>query len=124
MSLTEQAIQDNKKITGNSKHWGVKINLTAPNGKVVDVIGLHTKHHLGFDSDGVRLSTKTSSVAISEDFLTDLAYPVRNLTKEVFMIDHLVKVNDSTRQLNDYIVLESYPDEKLGMIILILGDYE
>jgi len=36
----------------------------------------------------------------------------------------LIDVSDSTFLVKKYIVTESYPDESLGLIILILGDYE
>lgn len=124
MGLTEKAQLDNRKITGSLNGWGVAINIVDPNAVSVDIVGLHTKHHIGYDADGVRMSTKTASVSITESFLTDAGYPVRNGSLEVDMVDHLVNVNDSTDILKNYIVLESFPDEKLGMIILILGDFE
>jgi len=39
------------------------------------------------------------------------------------MLDHRVTFLDSDGNTNNFIVVDSYPDEKVGLIILILGDY-
>jgi hypothetical protein len=38
-------------------------------------------------------------------------------------LNHLVNVKDSTGNLRNYVIMENFPDETLGMITCILGDY-
>ena len=123
MGLVEQAKLDLQRISENLNDFGVAINLIAPTTENVNIVGFHTKHWTGFDLDGVRVSSKTASISIAEKQLTDLAYPTRNGAGEVLMLNHLVNVKDSTGTVKNYIVLETYADEYLGSIVLILGDY-
>ena len=123
MNLTDQARLDLQQITGNGNDFGVDITLTAPTAETITVKGLNTKHHTGFALDGVRVNTKTASVAVAEAFLV-APYPVRNANGEVAMLNHKVDVKDSTGNLKNYIVRECFPDEELGLIVLILGDFE
>ncbi len=121
MNLFERQIRDLAIITSNAKEFQT-ITLQASTGEVIEVVGLHSKHHTGFNIDGERISTKTASVSISEEKL--LGYPVRNSKGEVSMKNHLVTVKDSTNIDKRYKVSEFYPDERLGFITLILTDFE
>lgn len=123
MGLLDQARIDLEQISGNTNDFGVEITINKDNVDYV-VTGFHTKHHTGYDTDGVRISTKIASVGFSEKKLTDLGCTVRNAKDEVLLNKSLVNVKDSTGDVKSYICRESYPDEALGFIILILGDYE
>lgn len=127
MNLSDRAISDLAEITGNSNDFGVSITLTAPGGQIAIVTGLHVKTHLGVDpQDGAIIASKRASVAISERVITNANghYPIRNGAGEVDMNTHLVTVADSSLSAKRYKVKQCMPDEKLGLILLILDDYE
>lgn len=128
MSLTQRVIQDIQQITSNLNDFGVeiiitqnKINTEILEPATIEVVGFHTQHHNGFTLEGERVSSKISSIAVSEGLLVD--FPVRNVAQEVDMIDFIVKVKDSTNVVKNWIVADSYPDEKVGLIVLILVEY-
>lgn len=132
MSLIEDAINDAAEITGDDTEFGVNILLQSDNEISCEVVGLKTKHHLGMDAMGNRINTKKASVTISEKniYAANPDYPVRNsnpssrIYQEVEMIGHRVDVIDSTGIVKKYKVAETYPDESLGLIVLILEDWE
>lgn len=124
MNLTDRAISDAARITGSVTDFGVSITLTAPapGSEVATILGYHIKHHTGYDEEGVRINTKKASIAVSEGLLTAESYPVR-INEEVDMLQHRVDVADSSGVVKKYIVSESSPDEKLGLIVLIIDDF-
>ena len=124
MGAIQQMMDEALAITTSLDGWAVEMTFTAPDLTTAAITGLHTKHHMGFDTDGNRVSAKNAHVSFSEKVLTDLAYPVRNAKGEVTLIGHLVAVKDSTGFVKNYIIRETYPDETIGLIVCILGDYE
>jgi hypothetical protein len=123
MGLMDQAKADIKQITSNAEEFGKEITLTAPDDSVATVIGLHTKHHLGVDTDGNRINTKNAHISVSESLLTDQSYPVRGSDGEVSLKNHKVSVSDSTGTFCTYRIKETYPNESTGLIVCILSDY-
>lgn len=125
MGLIDTIKQDIQNITTDLSGFGIEINLTTPDDALsVDIVGLHTKHHLGIDTEGNQVNTKNTHIAISEQVLIDLGYPVRNANEEVFLRDHKVLAKDSTGVLKSYVIREWFPDETIGLIVCILGDYQ
>lgn len=127
MGLIDTINNDIKKITTDLSGFGVDINLTTPDDlTTVNFIGLHTKHHLGIDTEGNQVNTKNAHIAISEQELIDKSplYPIRNANKEVDLKGHKVIVKDSTGVNKNYVIREWYPDETIGLIVCILGDYQ
>ncbi len=124
MGLIAQAKKDIEKITSNSNEWAVSMTFIAPDSKTATINGIHSKHHLGVDTDGNMVSSKKAHVSFSEKFLLDANYQVRNLTGEVSLINHRVSVKDSTGEIKNYIISSSFPDETIGLICCILEDYE
>lgn len=124
MGLIDQAKKDIEQITSNSNEFGVSMTFTAPTSKTATVTGLHKKHHLGIDPEkGVAVNTKTASVSVSEKFLADAGYPVRNGNGVVDLKKHLVAVKDSTGTTETYIIEQWFPDETIGLIVCTLGTY-
>lgn len=124
MGLLARAKADYERITSDLNGFAAEITLTAPDNTTVTVNGLHTKHHLSIDTDGNQVNTKNPHISISEKFLTDLEYPVRNSSGEVMMYGHKVLVADSTGNLCSYVIRETFPNETVGLIVCILGDFE
>lgn len=123
MGLIEQAQQDIRAITTNTSDWSVSIQLTAPDLSVLNTNGLHTKHHLSYDTEGNMINYKNAHISISEDEFIDSGYPYRDSSGEVNLSGHLCVVKDSTRQDKEYVIREWYPDETVGLIVMILGEY-
>ena len=126
--ITDLARADWKRLTTIG---GFEENITfkTPSSFVtpveVTVQGLATKHHLSVDTDGNAVSSKNVHISVHEDVLNDVSYPVRDTTTlEVSLINHLISFPDSTGVLKNYVVLQSFPDETVGMITCILGDFE
>lgn len=137
MSLTEIARDDAKKYTTDLTEWAVLMTFRTPTAGAFDFTfdetfnssemftmkGLHTKHHMAINGDtGQRVNAKTASVTVSERFFTQNGYPLRDETGEVNLQDHQVAVKDSTGTVKTYVIREWYPDEKLELIVCILGD--
>jgi hypothetical protein len=100
------------------------ITLIHPNtGLTIETDGLTSKHHINFDSDGLPINSKNVHVSLDEADLVSQNYNPRNSNNEVALINHLVHVKDSTGNLRNYVVIENFPDETLGLITCILGDY-
>ena len=125
MSLLAQAKADIEQITSDPDGFSAELNFTAPAGETATIRGLFTEHHLGFDTDGNRVNAKNSHASFSEKFLTDLNYPVRNADGKVYVKDHKVRVVVPGLGINrTYVIRENFPDETLGFIVCILGDFE
>lgn len=100
------------------------MTITNPDKSVsLSLTGLASKHHISFDSDGNQVNTKGIFVTVDEQVLQDAGYPVRNSRSEVALLNHVVAYADSTGVVKSYVVRENYPDETLGIILLILGNY-
>ena len=100
------------------------ITITTPDGGVtLATTGWATKHHLNFDTDGTLINAKNAHICLDEQKLEDAGYPVR-IDEEVSLINHKVTVKDSTEVAKNYIIKETFPDETLGLIACILGDFE
>jgi len=126
MGLIDVANKDIRKITADLNGWGVVIVLTALDLTSATINGLHTKHHLGIDTDGNPVNTKNAHISFSEQELIDAepTYPIRNANDEVDLRNHKVLVKDSTGVDKSYVIREWMPDETIGLIVCILGDHE
>ena len=95
-----------------------------PNGlTTASVTGFSSKHHINFDTDGAPVNAKNAHICIDEDALELLGYPVR-IKNEVNLLRHRVDVKDSTGEIKEYIIKENFPDETLGLIVCVLGDFD
>lgn len=125
MNILDLAKADIEAITSDDNGWTRQMTFVAPNNVASATInGLHSKHHTGISTEGMRVSAKTASVSVSEKFLSDKNYPVRDADGEVLLKGHLVAVKDSTGNFCIYSVREWYPDETVGLIVCILGDFD
>lgn len=122
MSLVDRAREDVKQIISNQNDFGCSMVLAAPTGETITIFGLHTKHHMGVDSDGIKVNTKNAHISFAESLM--IGYPVRDLSGEVNLKGHTVTVKDSTGNDASYMIREWFPDETVGLIVCILGDFE
>lgn len=89
----------------------------------VSTTGYSTKHWINFDTDGLPVNAKNAHVCVDENKLIALGYPTRNAKGEVALRKNIVQCSDSTGVVKKYVVNEQHPNETLGLIVLILGDY-
>ncbi len=122
-SLFQLAKRDAKRFVTSGGFEETITLITPSKDKTFTLTGFATKHHINFDSEGNQINSKNVHICVDETLLTANNYPVRNAKGEVSMLKHLVSFSDSSNEIKNYIVRENYPDETLGLIVLILGDY-
>ena len=123
MGLRDLAKSDWEDFTSDPEGFGASIAFLAPTAEEVTIIGLATKHHIGIDEDDHLVNTKNTHISFSEKLLTDLGYPVRK-NKEVDLKGHKVTWTDSSGNEVTYIIEQWFPDETMGVILCILGEFE
>ena len=109
----------------NSGGYEVNLQITTPdNNLTINITGWAVKHSGSFDTDGNQVNTKNVRATVDESVLIANGISVRNTRDEVSLLKYKVSFIDSTGNLKNYIVRENLPDENLGLIVLILGDYK
>lgn len=123
MSLIAQAQNDIKQITSNLDEFAVSLKLTNLINEEINIKGLHTKIHLGVDTDGNMVNAKKAHISFSEDNVLALGFSIRNIKGEVDLRKWKVDVKDSTGIVKKYLIQQWFPDETIGLIVCILEDY-
>lgn len=125
MGLLDQVRADIKQITGNTDEFAVGATFVAPapGNETMTIPVIHTKHHLGIDTEGRPKNTKNAHLSFAESE-APAEYPIRNASGEVSLYGHHVTVKDSTGTDRQYMIREWFPDETLGLIVCTLGDFE
>jgi len=124
MSLLDKIKRDAQRILSNGDEYAVDITFINAELTTATIKGLHAKRHLPVYTDGNPINTRTSYISFAEAVLSEAGYPVRNTKGEVSLVAHRVNVADSTGESKSFVIQETYPDETLGIIIGILGEYE
>ena len=122
-SLLQKARRDSKKyVTAGGFHQG--ITLVTPDGSTtLETTGLVSKHWINFDTDGNAINAKNAHICIDQSVLATENYPYLK-DGEVHLHKHRVTTQDSSGENKQYVVNEHFPDETLGLIVCILGDYD
>lgn len=114
-----------KRIRTDPTGFTTSILFTSPTGTTATVLGMHAKVHMAASViDGDFVNSKRAHISVSESSLTDLGYVTRNANNEIDLKDHRVAVTDSAGILCQYIIRECFPDERLGLLVLFLGDFQ
>ena len=121
MGLMEQAQIDTNFITTNLNDFSTEFTITSPTAVILNAKGLFIKHHLGVDSDGNMVNSKKATITFAERSMG--SYPLRNLKGQVDLRGHKISVADSTGIVSNYMIREWFPDETIGLIVCILGDF-
>lgn len=122
--LLNIARQDAAKII-NSGGFEEDIILTNPQGVSKEVKGLHTKHWINYDTQGLQVNSKNAHILINEEELIEKGFETRNLiSKNVDLRKWKVSVPDSSIMIKQYLISETYPSETFGLIVCILKDYD
>lgn len=123
MSLVAQAKADIETITTNLNDWAVEMALINAAGATINIKGIHTKIHLGVDTEGNAVESKQVHVSFSEKTVTDLGYSIRNAGGEVDMKNWRLNVQDSTGVVKNYVMLRWFADETIGLMSCMFEDY-
>ena len=126
MDLIDIIKRDANFIT-KSKVVGFAQSVTIIDREGVEYVvdALHTKHHLGFDLQTAQeTNTLKAHIDVSEQELTALGCQVRNADGDVYMEKFKVKAKDANGVEWTYFVSQWYPNDKFGVIVLILGRHE
>jgi hypothetical protein len=122
-TLKDRAQIDIRRITSGAL-WGEDLIFTAPDGTTATIKGMYTEHHLGVDDKYEKfVNTKNAHCNFSEKLLVDTGYPLRDAGGEVQMSGHRVQAVNSQGVLCSYVVDQWFPDNTVGLIVCILGDW-
>lgn len=120
MNILNRARRDAQRITSNADNgFAVSALFTAPNNATATVNVIHSKHHMGIDTDGNLVNSRNAHINVAEALLLAAGYPVRT-EGQVYLTNHRVDIADSTGVVKKYVVKQWMPDETLGTILLIL----
>lgn len=124
--MQQKAKKDMQRFTADdSGFFAVSCVIKTPDGQTSIVVkGLHTRHWMGFDPDGVAVHTAIASLSVSEQQFIDGGFTVRDANDEVDLKGHLIDAPDSNGVIKNYVLREVFPDENLGLLILILAEYK
>jgi len=124
MSALDQMKADIASISSNPLGFNEVVTFTARTEETATIYCIPNKIGRKLETGtGMIINTKNPSVVFSESVMP-ITYPVRNDAGEVSMIGDRVTMADSTGVQKEYIVQQNIPDETVGLITLILGDYE
>jgi hypothetical protein len=124
MGLLDIARKDIALITSDLSGFGESVALENPQTQEIEITGLHSKHHLGIDTDGARVNSKNAHISFSEQNVIDAGLTIRNNSGEVNLKGWKVRCKDSTGYVKLYVIREWFPSETTGLIVCILDDFE
>jgi hypothetical protein len=124
VGLLAQIQADVQAITSNANEFAFPVVFVSPDSPpttaTVNCTG--TRHHNDFDNEGAPRIGRQASITVAEGLLTAAAYPVRNGNNEVNLKNHKCTWTDSAGISRTYFINKWMPDERLGLIVCILGD--
>lgn len=116
MSLPQQIIDDIAEITAGDA--GIDIQVITSDGMSFVVKGIHAKHHLGINPDsGLPVNSKKACIAFAEK---NCVKPIRR-DGEVNLKNWRFRCADSTGLVKKYKADQWFPDETVGLIVVILS---
>lgn len=128
MGLSEMAQRDFKRFTSDSdRGFGVSFTLIAFTGETATLKGFTTDVHykVEFDEAGkeIPVNSRTASIVFSEENLiaSNSNFPLRVDGKLSFK-KCKVDFTNSTGEVQNMFVSQWFPDQKIGGIVLLLGE--
>lgn len=126
MSILEKARRDMQQIVESDSGFATDVVLTRPdNSQSIEIRAFASTHRISVNPEtGQLINAKNVHFSVSESTLQDSSYSVRNASNEVALKGHLITFTDSAGIERTYSINEAWPDETLGLIVCMLGDYE
>ena len=122
-SILEKIKDTSNRFVNDLQAFSTPVILTSPSGISYTTAGFFSKHHNALDMEANRISSKMTSIALHERDLVAKGVVVRNASGNVALLNYICQISDSSETSSKYIVRQMYPDELIGIIVLILGDY-
>ncbi len=123
MDILNLARRDAAQLIG-SAGFETPITFNRIGAEDVVITGLATKHHLGYNEEGIRANVKNAQITVNESDLVDAGIVTRNGSNEVYLYRQIISYPDSTGNSRDYVITETFPNETLGHIVCILGNFQ
>ena len=124
MKLLDRIKRDAQRFTSNSNEFGCEVTITTRDGITsATVNAITTKHHLGVSTDGNMVNALISHFTVSEKLLNDAGFVTRDLNNKVNIKGFRTKTVFDT-VIEEFEIKQVHPDEKLGLILCILGEYK
>jgi hypothetical protein len=125
MNLIQRSQQLAQRITTDANGFGTAITFVAPdNSYTKTVTAVASKHMLKIDENGFKSIARTATLAVSEAALISAGYPTRNAKNEVALLHHKVSWTDVSGLTWTYTVRQNRPDDTIGLITLVLDNYD
>jgi ABC-type transport system substrate-binding protein len=121
MSLLDRARKDAQRFLTDTGGFAVQLDISDDEGNTASVTGLFSNHHVSVSTENVPVNSAKRSITVAEQAFERAGYPVRNSNGEVALEGHKVTYRDSTGQPGYYRVAETFADETIGNIVLILA---
>ena len=114
-----------KRIRTDPNGFTKSLQFTAADGITMATIrGMSAVIHLGVDNQGEFVNTRKAHISFSESSLSDTGFPVRDQNGTLIIKGNRVDVIDSTGEIEQYVIREIYPDEAVGLLVCMLGDFQ
>lgn len=122
IDLLAAARQDMQTIA-TTGGFTADISLSTPDGSAsASITGLSTGRWESYtDGQGNPVNSRSRHIAIPEQTLAGLNYPVRNAGGEVAMTNHRIVVKDVDGQERKYVISQCHPNETTGLLVCLLG---
>ncbi len=125
MGMIETAQAAVKRIRTDPNGFTKTIQFIAVDGITTATIrGMSAVIHLGVDNQGEFVNTRKAHISFSESSLSDTGFPVRDQNNVLILKDNRVNVIDSTGEVEQYVIREIFPDEAVGLLVCMLGDFQ
>ena len=125
MGIMDLIKRDVAHITTTVEGFSVPITFINPDdGEEFELRGLHTRHSLSFNTDGMPINGVNAHVSVSESEFVRTDYNYKNEAGEISLKGHFVKATDSGGNERIYEVREWYPDDTISLIVCVLTDIE
>ena len=125
MGMIETAQAAVKRIRTDPNGFTKSLQFTAADGITMATIrGMSAVIHLGVDNQGEFVNTRKAHISFSESSLSDTGFPVRDQNGTLIIKGNRVDVIDSTGEIEQYVIREIYPDEAVGLLVCMLGDFQ
>ena len=123
--LQQLSKRDAKRFVNSPNGMAIDIQVKTPDmSQTFEITGWAVKHSISFDSDGNQVNTKIARVLVDEDVLVAKGITVRDSRGEINLDKYKFNFKDSSGILKGHSVREYFPDENLGLIMVLLWNAE
>ena len=122
MGILDLARADYRHILGNVEDFSLSLSFVSPLGVEAEIVGHGMSHHISFGTDGQVVNSKNTHVTFAEKDLAEAGYTVRDADNKVALYHHFVSFANHNGFVQKYNVIQVYPDEALGLIVLSLSE--